>query len=139
MLRRIVCFLSPPSRPMMIKYWFMRETVKDKGRLEHILAAIERIERFSADKTFESLRDDELTYYALVKCVEIIGEASYMLTNEFRDSHPQTEWRDIIAMRHVLVHGYYQVGVLQVWKVIQEDLPLLKEQIRRYYTEFIDK
>lgn len=117
----------------------MRETVKDKGRLEHILAAIERIERFSADKTFESLRDDELTYYALVKCVEIIGEESYMLTNEFRDSHPQTEWRDIIAMRHVLVHGYYQVGVLQVWKVIQEDLPLLKEQIRRYYTEFIDK
>ena len=96
----------------------MRETVKDKGRLEHILAAIERIERFSAGKTFESLREDELTYYALVKCIEIIGEASYMLTNEFREAHPQTEWRDIIAMRHVLVHGYYQVSVKQVWMAI---------------------
>ena len=64
----------------------MRETVKDKGRLEHILAAIERIERFSADKTFESLRDDELTYYALVKCVEIIGEA-YWGINYYRLSN----------------------------------------------------
>lgn len=113
----------------------MRETVKDKGRLEHILAAIERIERFSAGKTFESLRDDELTYYALVKCIEIIGEASYMLTNEFREAHPQTEWRDIIAMRHVLVHGYYQVSVKQVWKVINEDIPPLKMQIQEYLPE----
>ena len=114
----------------------MREIVKDKGRLEHILAAIDRIERFSANKTFDSLREDELTYYALVKCVEIIGEASYMLTNEFRDSHPQTEWRDIISMRHVLVHGYYQVSVKQVWKVINEDIPTLKDQLQEYLAEF---
>ena len=119
----------------MTEFWFMREIVKDKGRLEHILAAIERIERFSAGKTFEGLRDDELTYFALVKCIEIIGEASYMLTNEFRDSHSHTEWRDIIAMRHVLVHGYYQVSVKQVWKVVNEDIPTLKEQIQLYLSE----
>lgn len=113
----------------------MREKIRDKGRLEHILAAIERIERFSANKSFESLSKDELTYFALVKCVEIIGEASYMLTNEFRESHPQTEWRDIVAMRHVLVHGYYQVSVKQVWKVINEDIPSLKAQIQGYLSE----
>ena len=113
----------------------MREIVKDKGRLEHILVAIERIERFSAGKTFDSLRDDELTYFALVKCIEIVGEASYMLTNEFRETHPQTEWRDIIAMRHVLVHGYYQVSVKQIWKVVNEDIPPLKKQIQGYLSE----
>lgn len=114
----------------------MRETLKDKGRLGHILEAIARVERFTKDKSFENMRDDELTYYAVVKCIEIVGEASYMLTNEFRDAHPLTAWRDIVAMRHVLVHGYYQVSTLQVWKVVQEDLPLLKEQVQSYYEEF---
>ena len=56
----------------------MREPLKDKGRLEHILSSIERIERFTAGMTFEDLRKDEVTYYAVVKCIEIIGEASYI-------------------------------------------------------------
>lgn len=115
----------------------MRERDKDRGRLEHILAAIERVERFSAGKTLEDLRQDELTYFAIVKCVEIVGEASYMLTEEFRLAHHQTPWRDIIAMRHVLVHGYYQVSAKQVWKVINEDLPLLKIQVSSYYNESV--
>lgn len=114
----------------------MRERIKDKGRLEHILAAIERAERFSAGMSLDELRQDELTYFAVVKCIEIVGEASYMLTTEFREAHPQTIWRDIIAMRHVLVHGYYQVSAKQVWKVVNEDLPTLKEQVALYYSEF---
>lgn len=114
----------------------MRERIKDKGRLEHILAAIERAERFSAGMSLDELRQDELTYFAVVKCIEIVGEASYMLTAEFREAHPQTIWRDIIAMRHVLVHGYYQVSAKQVWKVVNEDLPTLKEQVALYYSEF---
>ena len=117
----------------------MREPLKDKGRLGHILASIERIERFTAGMTFDDLRKDEVTYYAVVKCIEIIGEASYMLTNEFREIHSQTAWRDIIAMRHVLVHGYYQVSAKQVWKVIQEDIPPLKEQATTYYKGFVEK
>ena len=117
----------------------MREPLKDKGRLEHILASIERIERFMAGMTFDDLRKDEVTYYAVVKCIEIIGEASYMLTNDFRDAHQQTAWRDIIAMRHVLVHGYYQVSTKQIWTVIQEDLPPLKEQVAVYYDEIVKK
>ena len=56
----------------------MREPLKDKGRLEHILASIERIERFMTGMTFDDLRKDEVTYYAVVKCIEIIGEASYI-------------------------------------------------------------
>lgn len=114
----------------------MREKLKDKGRLTHIIEAIERVERFSAGKTLEDFRDDELTYFAVVKCIEIIGEASYMLTNDFREAHPQTAWRDIIAMRHVLVHGYYQVSTRQLWMVIKDDLPILKEQVMAYCQEF---
>lgn len=117
----------------------MREPLKDKGRLEHILASIDRIERFTAGMTFEDLRKDEVAYYAVVKCIEIIGEASYMLTHEFQEQHPQTAWRDIIAMRHVLVHGYYQVSTKQVWKVVNEDIPPLKEQVLQYYNELVGK
>ena len=81
----------------------------------------------------DELRQDELTYFAVVKFIEIVGEASYMLTAEFREAHPQTIWRDIIAMRNVLVHGYYQVSAK---KVVNEDLPTLKEQVALYYSEF---
>ena len=111
----------------------MREQIKDKGRLEHILKSIERIEHFVEGVDFNDFKKDELRYFAIVKNVEIIGEASYMLSLPFKEKNSDTPWKDIIAMRHVLVHGYYQISPLQVWKVVKEDLPTLKKQIQQYY------
>ena len=71
--------------------------------------------------------------------MEIIGEAAYMLTPEFRDRHPQTPWRDIINMRHILVHGYYQVDSREVCSTIVRDLPVLKKQIEGYLQETEDR
>lgn len=111
----------------------MREQIKDKGCLEHILKSIERIEHFVEGVDFNDFKKDELRYFAIVKNVEIIGEASYMLSLPFKEKNSDTPWKDIIAMRHVLVHGYYQISPLQVWKVVKEDLPTLKKQIQQYY------
>lgn len=58
-----------------------------------------------------------------------------MLTHEFRENHPETSWKDIINMRHILVHGYYQVDSRIVWQTIVNDLPLLKKQISGYIGE----
>ena len=74
-------------------------------------------------------------YFAIVKNIEIIGEASYMLSPEFKESHPDTDWQVIIAMRHFLVHGYYQVDPEEVWNVIEQDLLPLKTQILSYLNE----
>lgn len=77
-----------------------------------------------------------MLYYALVKNIEIIGEASYMLTIDFKDKHPQTDWRTIISMRHVLVHDYYMISKTRLWNVIQNDLQPLRTQVVEYLKEF---
>ena len=115
----------------------MRESVRDINRLQHISESISRVSRFLKDKTYSDLCEDEILYYAVVKNIEMVGEAAYMLTKEFTASHPETHWRVIIAMRHVLVHGYYQVEKSEIWNVAMNDLPVLHNQITRYISEFL--
>ena len=110
----------------------MRELVRDRDRLEHIAEAIDRILGFATGRTQEELEADNLKYYGIVKNIEIIGEAAYKLTKAFRCQHPETPWEFIAKMRHVLVHDYYQIDAGQVWKVIQEDLRPLREQVGGY-------
>ena len=88
--------------------------------------------------TPEQIQKDHIVYYGFVKQLEIIGEAVYMLTKEFRDSHPDTPWKKIEGMRHVLVHGYYSITPHKVWHVIQNDLPILRPQIEGYIKEESD-
>ena len=77
----------------------------------------------------EELSADKLRYFAVVKNVEIIGEASYMLSITFKEAHPEIPWNDIIKMRHVLVHGYAAVLPELLWQTALDDVPKLKEQI----------
>lgn len=90
-------------------------------------------------KTESDLVDNSMLFYAVVKNIEIIGEAAYKLTHEFKESHSNTPWRQIIAMRHILVHGYYQVTASEVYNVYQQDLPELLSQLTGYLKEISDK
>lgn len=116
----------------------MRERIRDKERLEHILTAIDTLIEGSKRHSVEEAEKDSIIFYGFVKQVEIIGEATYMLTKEFRASHPDTEWDVIEGMRHVLVHGYYSITPHKVWHVIQNDLPMLRPQIEGYIKEESD-
>ena len=111
----------------------MREQIKDEGRLEHILDAIEKALEFTENISFDDYKANTLLRYGFVKCVEIVGEASYKLTKEFREQHPEIEWRDIISMRHILVHGYYQTKDNIIWDTVKNYFPQLKEQIQKLY------
>ena len=113
----------------------MREPLRDKERLQHMIEAIDRIMRYTANKSYQDLVNDDMMYYAVVKNIEIIGEAANMLTAEFHDAHPETPWDNIEKMRHVLVHDYYQIDENEVRYVIEDDLRPLKEQIIRYISE----
>ncbi len=117
----------------------MREKVRDKGRLEHILEAIEGIEEYHVQYTFEDVKKNKLIFYGFTKFVEIIGEAVYMLTTEFRNSHPDVQWRQIERMRHILVHGYYTIDPESLWNTIEEDIPELKTWITKYLEEKTDQ
>lgn len=68
----------------------MREPLRDRERLEHIIAAIDCIVRYTSGKSYNDLVSDDMMYYAVVKNIEIIGEAANMLTQEFQQSHPDT-------------------------------------------------
>ena len=110
----------------------MRELVRDRDRLEHIVEAIDRILEFATNRTKEEVEADNLKYYGIVKNIEIIGEATYKLTHAFCRQHPETPWEFIAKMRHVLVHDYYQIDSEQVWNVIQKDLSPLRKQVEAY-------
>lgn len=107
----------------------MREPIRDKERLEHMLEAIDRIQKNVAELDWERIRENEIFYYGLVKNIEIIGEAAYHLTKEFRETHNEIPWNLIIRMRHVLVHDYYQIDEKEVQYVIEDNLLPLHEQI----------
>lgn len=104
----------------------MRE---DRERLAHILEAIERIEKYATrgEKVF---RQDELIQTWMVRNLQVIGEAAWALSPAFRDRHTEIPWAEIIGMRHVLVHDYFQIDLTIVWRVVSVDLPRLKPFIR---------
>ena len=88
----------------------MREKIRDKGRLEHILESIANVIEFTENVAFEDFMNNKMLHFAVVKNLEIIGEASYKLSKEFKMTNNNIEWEDIIGLRHVLVHGYYQIN-----------------------------
>lgn len=113
----------------------MREQLRDKERLEHILAAIDRVARYTKDKTFDDLLADDMMYYAVVKNIEMMGEAANMLTSEFQESHPETPWKMVKGMRNYIVHEYFQIDNAVVWDVVTNELSTLREQISHYLAE----
>ena len=94
----------------------MREKVKDKGRLEHILQACNDLLASKDKYTFDAVKDDPIIFYGFVKLSGNIGKASYMLTKEFRAEHTEIPWEQMIGLRHVLVHGYYTIKRGNRWQ-----------------------
>ena len=110
----------------------MKEFGKDKMRLEHIAEAIERLEVHAGNLAEDELCKDVMRYYGIVKNIEIIGEAARMLTDEFKEVHPEVAWRNIAGMRNFLVHEYFNVDEETVFEVLHSEIPELKEQVVKY-------
>ena len=113
----------------------MREPLKDRIRLEHIVASAANIARYTEGKTYDDLMADDMMCYAVVYNILAIGEAAYHLTKAFQREHPDTPWEDIMKMRNILAHDYYKLKLQTVWEVVQHDLPPLREQVARYLAE----
>lgn len=113
----------------------MREQVRDKERLLHIVDAIETILLRVEGMTLESLKSDKIVFGGIVYYTMIIGEATYKLTRAFVTKHPNVPWQSITDMRHHIVHGYYQVDALILWSIIQNDMRPLKAQIEKILSE----
>ncbi|HZL36033.1 MAG TPA: HepT-like ribonuclease domain-containing protein [Tepidisphaeraceae bacterium] len=100
----------------------------DATLLLDIHNAIEIVGRYTpADRT--TLDTDLPIQSLLIRYLQIIGEASWRLSDAFKLAHPQLPWARIAAMRHVLVHDYFRVDLNQVWNVATVHVPVLKPQI----------
>lgn len=101
----------------------MRERARDKGRLEDIVEYSKNVSMLIEGFTFEALINDKRTYFSVMKNVEIVGEAAYMLTKAFKEAHPEIPWKIVQGMRHVLVHDYANVIPRILWGTAIEDIP----------------
>ena len=115
----------------------MRDPDRDPGRLKDIIQAANHIISFTEGISIEDLTDDRLRYFAVVKNVEIIGEASYMLSKGIKEKYNYIPWKDIIKMRHVLVHGYATILPDLLWHTALVDVPTLKGQIEVILSEIL--
>jgi uncharacterized protein with HEPN domain len=96
-----------------------------------MLDAAREAQGFVATRSRSDLDHDRQLLLALVKAVEIIGEAATRVSTETRLEHPKIPWQDIVAMRHRLTHGYYDIDLDIVWSTVTQDLAPLAEALDR--------
>lgn len=100
----------------------------DRERLRDILEAISQIEKYAIQGQTEFQRN-ELIQVWVVHHLQIIGEAANSLSQKMVNQHSRVPWSQIIAFRNILVHEYFRVDLKAVWKIIERDLPALKNQV----------
>ncbi|MDD2922536.1 MAG: DUF86 domain-containing protein [Anaerolineales bacterium] len=103
--------------------------------LRDMLENANRALLFIEDMDYESFSKDEKTVYAVIRAVEIIGEATRNIPEEIRAKYPEIPWRDAADMRNKLVHRYFGINLEVIWQTLNDDLPMLaatlQEIIRR--------
>jgi uncharacterized protein with HEPN domain len=102
----------------------------DHDRLLDISEAIQRIMEKLPSTKEEFIRSDLLQVWVLYH-IQVTGEAANSISAEFQKTHPTIPWKDLIAMRHLLVHQYFGIDLDEVWNTAKQDLPLLKQEISR--------
>ena len=99
--------------------------------IQHIRDAIDLIEVFTKDWSKEEFLKNTEKQYAVMRALEIVGEATKNVPSSFRNKHPNIPWKKIAGTRDKLIHLYFGVNVDLIWKVVKEEIPLLKKQIQK--------
>jgi len=107
----------------------MKEKREVCDYLSDIFDAIEKIENFTQDLSFEAFAEDEMRVFAVIRALEIIGEAAKNVPLEIKENYPSVPWKEMARTRDKLIHSYFGVDLNVVWKTISKNLPPLKDQI----------
>jgi uncharacterized protein with HEPN domain len=110
----------------------MSENIKDRefrDYLNDILEAIDDIQSFTKNMSLKNLESDKKTLYAVIRCLEILGEAVKKIPKNIIERYPNIPWKEVAGIRDKLIHEYFGVDTQTIWDTIQEDLSPLKETI----------
>jgi uncharacterized protein with HEPN domain len=102
--------------------------IDDRARLEHIVEAIERIQSYTA-KAADTFFTNSMVQDAVIRNIQIIGEAAHAISDDFKNTHREIPWRDIVGTRNIIVHEYFRVDLEIIWDAVNEDLARLKAAV----------
>ena len=97
--------------------------------IRDIIDSISDIESFTANMRYDSFEKDKKTIYAVVRCIEILGEAARKIPDSIRSEYPDIPWEKMVGMRNKMIHEYFGVDTNILWETIIQDIPAIKPLI----------
>ena len=104
--------------------------------IEDILDAMDKAEILVEDVTFEEFAGDFRIHFAVVRTLEIIGEAAKRLPSDLRDQYPSIPWKAMAGMRDRIIHGYDRVDLEMVWNVVRQDIPNIRPSLQQIVVDY---
>ena len=103
--------------------------------IQDVIDATSKGMRFVKGVEYEDFIHDDKTVFAVIRAIEIIGEAVKNIPDDVKDKYPEIPWRDMAGMRNKLIHAYFGVDIKRVWKAIKEEIPPLKPVFEKMLEE----
>jgi len=111
------------------------QQLEDTVRLRHMLESANEACTFLGNSSFEEFRENRMMANAIIRSLEVIREAASQVSLDFKNNHPEIEWRIIVGMRNRLVHAYFDINFSVVWETVRENLPPFIEQLKNILKE----
>jgi uncharacterized protein with HEPN domain len=102
---------------------------RDDARLLDMLLAARELDKYTTGVSFEEFDQNRLLQHAVIRLIEIVGEAARNVSSEFKAAHPEIPWLGIVGIRNQLIHEYFRVSPDKVWEVVKKDMAALIAQI----------
>jgi uncharacterized protein with HEPN domain len=99
--------------------------------IKDLVENMKHAETFIENLTYEEFIKDKKTSYAVVRCIEIIGEAAKNIPDDVRDRYPDIPWKKMAGMRDKISHFYFGIDMKKVWLGVKRDIPKIKPQIKK--------